>query len=620
MRFLANRRLLPALLLWAALAWTQTPPPQPTHPPQKAETREQRISPQQAEELFRSVDTILDFVSRDTGLAIRHPVKRELAGRELVERYIEERLADDEDAQRMERSELVLKKFGLLPGDFNLKHFLLALYREQVAGFYNFKNQTVYLLDWVTADQQQPVLAHELTHALQDQNYHLEEWMKEARQAGDRATREPEKGVDADEEVGARSALVEGQGMAVLLDFLLAPAGRTLADSPQIAEAMKAGMAAGHENPLFDQAPLLIRESMMFPYRYGLGFVQALLAKGGKQAAFDGALRRPPRSSHEIMYPAAYLQPQPLPPTRLPRLDSEGGQGYQRYDVGSVGQFDVYIILKQFADEKLADQLTPEWRGGAYYAARRQDSGAPASEATPRGGPAASASGSEAQGAPAPEAASGLSGFGRSSGAQGRGPQRPALAGAGLEGAAPATATLALLYVSRWASAEGARKFAEAYAQALPQRYQSVRRPPPAEGSTATTKYATDEGAVWIEQQAETVLVMESFDDETAARLRRAVLSASGGSLAAAGAAAGSGAESFFEELAWRALPRKVGAPALAATFTPKGPAEGGRATQVQGRGPQQRPALAGAGVQGRGPQRPALAGAGVEGASLRLR
>jgi len=601
MRSLPNHRLLPALLLWAALAWTQAPcapepgpkpdgtavasgagapPPQP-HPPQAAETREPRISPQQAEELFRSVDTILDFVSHDTGLTIRHPVKRKLASRELVERYIEERLADEEDAKRLERSELVLKKFGLLPGDFDLKRFLLALYREQVAGFYNHKDQTVYLLDWVPAEQQQEaVLAHELTHALQDQNYHLEDWMKEARQAGDRAIREPENGVDADEEVEARAALVEGQGMAVMFDFVFAPAGRTLADSPLMAEALKAGMEAGQQNPVFGQAPLLIRESMMFPYRYGLSFVQALLAKGGKQAAFDGALRRPPRSTHEIMYPAAYLKPDHVPPTRLPKLDSQLGKNYERYDVGSVGQFDVYIILKQFADEKLADQLTPDWRGGAYYAARRTHSGAPASEATRRGGPAASASGSEAQGAPAPEATSTPSGFGRSSEAQGApAPEATStLSGFGrsseAQGAAPATATLALLYVSRWASPEAARKFAYAYTQALPQRYKSVRRQPPTEGSkSATTQYATNEGTVWVEQQAETVLIMESFDDETAARLRRAVLQPSW-------AAAGSGGESIFEELAWPALPRNLAAPASEAG---SGLSDFGRSSGAQG-------------------------------------
>ncbi len=32
------------------------------------------------------------------------------------------------------------------------------------------------MLDWVDIDEQKPVLAHELTHALQDQHSDLEKW------------------------------------------------------------------------------------------------------------------------------------------------------------------------------------------------------------------------------------------------------------------------------------------------------------------------------------------------------------------------------------------------------------------------------------------------------------
>ena len=76
---------------------------------------------------------------------------------------------NDEDTKRLRRSELVLKKFGLLPRDFNLETFLVALLREEVAGYYDPKTKTVNLLDWIPLEEQEPVMAHELTHALQDQ-------------------------------------------------------------------------------------------------------------------------------------------------------------------------------------------------------------------------------------------------------------------------------------------------------------------------------------------------------------------------------------------------------------------------------------------------------------------
>ena len=73
------------------------------------DTEEQKISPQEAEKLFRSVDEILQFASRDTLFPIKHEVKRQLVSRDQVETYVTEHTSEDEDAKRLRRSELVLK-------------------------------------------------------------------------------------------------------------------------------------------------------------------------------------------------------------------------------------------------------------------------------------------------------------------------------------------------------------------------------------------------------------------------------------------------------------------------------------------------------------------------------
>src|SRR5205085_6585118 len=80
---------------------------------------ESKISPQEAEDLFRSVDEILKFASQNTTLPIRETVKKRLVNRDEVVAFIEKHMSEDEDAQRLKRSESVLKKFGLLPRDFN---------------------------------------------------------------------------------------------------------------------------------------------------------------------------------------------------------------------------------------------------------------------------------------------------------------------------------------------------------------------------------------------------------------------------------------------------------------------------------------------------------------------
>src|SRR6202140_2159925 len=163
-----------------APATQQQPKPIPpaAQPPKEEPSKDEvNITPRQAEELFHSVDEILEFDSKQTGLPIKKEVKRKLTSRDEVVSYLTKHL-NDEDTKRLRRSELVLKKFGLLPRDFDLQTFLVALLREEVAGYYDPKTKTVNLLDWVPIEEQEPVMAHELTHALQDQSIGLQKWMK----------------------------------------------------------------------------------------------------------------------------------------------------------------------------------------------------------------------------------------------------------------------------------------------------------------------------------------------------------------------------------------------------------------------------------------------------------
>src|SRR5262249_11544511 len=162
------------------------------------------------------------------------------------------------DSQRLQRSELVLKKFGLIPRDFDLQKYLVAILREQVAGYYDPKAKIVNMLDWVDTEQQKPVMAHELTHALQDQSFGLEEWMRAgAADLADKRNDVTPEDIENDEVSTARQAVVEGQAMVVLIDYMLEPTGQSLLESPQIVEALKQGMLVGTaDSPQFEGAPI----------------------------------------------------------------------------------------------------------------------------------------------------------------------------------------------------------------------------------------------------------------------------------------------------------------------------------------------------------------------------
>jgi hypothetical protein len=467
---------------------------------------ETKITPRQAEELFHSVDEILAFDSKQTGLAVKKEVKRKLTSREEVVSYLTKN-KDDKDTQRLRRSELVLKKFGLLPRDFDLEKLLVALLREQVAGYYDPKTKTVHLLDWVPMEEQEPVMAHELTHALQDQAVGLDKWMSRGEKDLAESRKNPTAtDIENDEVDNARQAVVEGQAEAVMLQYALAPVGRSIVDSPDLVDEMESSMTNGTpDSTVFKDAPIFLKESLTFPYRYGLEFEIKLMQKGGREKAFAGVLANPPHTTRQIMEPETYLSGERIEPMHVPNF-KEDFRNYKKFDVGAMGEFDVAVLIEQYANEELAKWLYPEWRGGYYYAARvKEDKAAP----------------------------------------------------------------LGLLYVSRWSSAEKAAEFAGIYARSLAKRYRKADEVGDAAGgasagASASGKsgsgesagaksaadaagakdapakhnvfkvvplrgrhaWSTEEGTVVIEEQGDTVLVSESLDAGTTATLEREVFAA----------------------------------------------------------------------------------------------
>ena len=281
---------------------------------------ESHVTKEQAKELLRSVDEILAFVSSDTGLPIEHTVKRTMISRDQVNKYLRQKFDEDEDTKRLERSEIVLKKFGLLDRDFHLQAFLVTLLTEQIAGFYDNKTKTVNLLDWIAPEEQKPVLAHELTHALQDQKVGLTKWSEAGEHGIARTWQDDTRHIQTDEADTAREAVAEGQAMVSFVDYTLKPLHKTLLDAPELMDRYKDAAADTSGSPVMARAPLLLQQSLLFPYSEGLAFEQAVLVRSGREAAFAGTLANPPSSTFEIMHPEAYLSHAPVPILRLPDI------------------------------------------------------------------------------------------------------------------------------------------------------------------------------------------------------------------------------------------------------------------------------------------------------------
>jgi hypothetical protein len=446
-------------------AWGQDTPPASA----SDATTEKHVTPDQAKELFKSVDEILQFASTDSKLPITHSVKRKLISRDQVTKFLRQKFDDDESTKRMERAELVLKKFGLLDRDFRLRPFLVKLLTEQIAGFYDDKTKTVNMLDWIAPEEQKPVLAHELTHALQDQKVDLDKWSDVEKKGVSKNVSEDNEHLQFDEGDTAREAVTEGQAMVVYVDYSLRSTGKTLADAPEMGDKLKDMTNDTSGSPVLARAPLLLQESLLFPYGDGLSFEQSVLVKAGREAAFAGVLAHPPTSSFEIIHPDAYIAHTPVPVLRLPDVHPLLDAEYTPYDIGVMGELDVRILLELFGGQQIATALSPEWKGGIYYAAQRK-----------------AATATEKQ----------------------------------------STASLGLIYYSRWANPDSARSFLHVYAAQLPRKYSGVVRRAKDEADEKEQVYSTNEGDVLFSINGNGVFIAEGFALPLARKLRDSIVSA----------------------------------------------------------------------------------------------
>ena len=153
-------------------------------------------------EFTAAADQVLTQMSEITGLALLSPVKKTLRSRADIRAYVIREMNEDKEPAERYASERSAEALGLIPKGFDFDGFMVDLLTEQIAGLYDPKAQEFYIADWIPIEDQRMVMAHELTHALQDQHYKIEEWVKAARPNDDAEL--------------ARESVLEGSAMAAM--------------------------------------------------------------------------------------------------------------------------------------------------------------------------------------------------------------------------------------------------------------------------------------------------------------------------------------------------------------------------------------------------------------------
>lgn len=300
-------------------------------------------------EFAAAADEVLEQMSDITGLKVRAPLKKTLRSRDEIHAYVIKQMDEDKDPAERYAGKRSAEAFGLLPKGFDLDGFMVDLLTEQIAGLYDPQTHEFYIADWIPLEEQRMVMAHELTHALEDQHYQIEGWEKAARPNDDAEL--------------AREAVLEGSATAAMIDYLLQGTGRSLKDLPEFDPSILVGELG--DSPTLKKAPPFIKDTLIFPYFAGLTFSAAALKTAG-WSGLPELFAKPPASTQQILHPELYRTGKVPVAVELPSLEKTLGVDWKKLEENLLGEFGWQEVLKQYLGAERAKPLAEGWEGDRY--------------------------------------------------------------------------------------------------------------------------------------------------------------------------------------------------------------------------------------------------------------
>jgi hypothetical protein len=297
------------------------------------------------------VATAIPLIERAVGLKFKSAPKLETRTRDEVRGFLEKKFDEDTPALDLAGAERAYKLFGLLPDTLDLRKYMLSLLTEQVIGYYDPTTKVLYVVSGGTP-QGAPApdvigitITHELVHALQDQYFPLDSLQK---LHGD------------NDRQSAAQAVIEGEAtyeqMAVMLG-----GGSFITKLPGGWDRVRGLIRESQaQMPVFAAAPMLIQETLLFPYLSGAEYVRTFKEKRPGQMPF----RPLPTSTKQVMHPDRILDSLDLPTRVILPEPSVGTVVYEN----DLGEFETRLLLFQsLKDVDAAARGASGWSGDRYY-------------------------------------------------------------------------------------------------------------------------------------------------------------------------------------------------------------------------------------------------------------
>lgn len=312
----------------------------------------------------QQIQNIISQTEKTRGLTFKSPVETNFMTRADLTKYQTDAFNKDNPAENVTRDEKILKVFGFAPKDFSYAKTYIDLLNEQVIGFYDPRTKKLYIVSDGDPSKVDPLskftAEHELTHALQDQYFDLQKFSPD---------RQPSDTEWSDDASAAKLALIEGDAVQSQLTWLTA-GNLSQAD---LQDLLKTSQASG--SAVLDNAPLILSESLLFPYNEGNSFVKSLYDKGGWDMVNKAFTDYAPKSTSQVLHFTKYQNKVEPVKITLPSMVDVLGAGWKSLDINTNGELSTRIWLqtgaatpKAAASKTQASNAVKGWAGDRYHA------------------------------------------------------------------------------------------------------------------------------------------------------------------------------------------------------------------------------------------------------------
>ncbi|MBI2795888.1 MAG: hypothetical protein HYX65_04190 [Gemmatimonadetes bacterium] len=296
-------------------------------------------------EYARKVAELIPRVEAATGLSFKRPPKVATRTQGEVRAFLTTAFLESAESSELEGKQQAYTLLGFLEPGTDLRRLFTDLLVEQVAGIYDPRTHTLYVVEGVAPEAVGITLTHELVHALQDQYLDLDS-VQRANRGNDRAM--------------AAAAAIEGQATFEQVSLLMGK-GNLIEGLPGAWDMVRQQIRDNKTTmPRLAAAPMVIQETLLFPYLAGAEYARAF-KQGFPRRAFLSDL---PRSTEQVLHPNRFIAGTDPAPPRLALPRATGGTVTYENDLG---EFETRLWLYQYGkDQASAGRGAMGWNGDAY--------------------------------------------------------------------------------------------------------------------------------------------------------------------------------------------------------------------------------------------------------------